>query len=261
MRNLREAIVILATIALAGLAGFGLALAAADLSGGVDGWGGIIAILVAGIAVFLALVSSTIATLVVRRRGWRLAVVLLTLAGAGYLGLSAIQPGRSADEALAETALFVACALAVWLPVGARWWLESFAHGPESADPAAETPVSRRSAIVAGVGCAAVVAVATSIVLAVAGSSIPPGLTGFALVLVATAAAASGRVPETMALALLAGVGVAAVLFGLPSLDDGGLIIGALAVVVLITLAWRPAAARLTAARLAATTPVLPPSQ
>jgi len=252
MRSVREVIVILGTIALAGWAGYGLALASAELGGGIDGWEGVIAILYTGFALFVALVSSTLATLVVRRRGWRLAYVALTLVGAVYLGLGAFTPGRSAGDVLGEAAVVVSLALALWLPVGARWWLESLAREP--VEP--EISVSRRAATIAGIACASVVVVASVIVIAVVGSALPTGLAGFALVLVITAALASGRVPDAMALALLAGVGVCAVLFGLPMLPEGGLVTAALAVVVLVAFSWRPFAARLTAARRA--TPALP---
>ena len=76
-----------------------------------------------------------------------------------------------------------------------------------------------------------------------------PSFTIPALVLVLAAAAASGRVQDTVALALLAGVGLCAVLFRVLELPEGRLVVGALALVVLVAFAWRPFAVRLTAAR------------
>jgi len=250
MRNVLEVAAILGAVALATFAGYGLALASAELGGGVDGWDGVIAVIMAGFTAFVALVSSTLATLVVRRRGWRLAFVVLTLVGMVYLALGAFTSGRSTDAVLSEVALVLALALALWIPVGARWWLERRAQeedGPEQ-------EVTRRSAVLAAVGCGAVVFVTVGIVLAVAGTTLPAGLAGFALVLVVAAAVSSGRVPDVMALALLAGVGVCAVLFGLSMLPDGALVTGALAVVVLVAFSWRPLAQRLTRARGAAVT-------
>ncbi len=256
MRSVREVITILGTIALAGFAGYGLAFASAELSGGIDGWEGVIAIIYAGFALFVALVSSALATLVVRRRSWRIAFVAVTLVGAVYLGLGAFTPGRSSGEVLGEAAIIVSLALALWLPVGARWWLESLVREPVPA----EKELSSRAAVIAGISCAAVVVIASTIVVAVVGSALPGGLAGFALVLVVAAALASGRVPEAMALALLAGVGVCAVLFGLPTLPEGGLITAALAVVVLVAFSWRPFAVRLSAARRATPELPLPPA-
>ncbi|NLF05637.1 MAG: hypothetical protein GX593_11650 [Actinomycetales bacterium] len=254
MRTVIEAAVILGAVALATFAGYGLAVASAELGGGVDGWDGVIAVLAAGITAFVALVSSTLATLVVRKRGWRLAYVILTLVGVVYLALGAFTSGRSAGTVLSEVAVVLSLVLALWVPVGARWWIERRAH--EEEEP--EREVSGRSAALAASLCGAVVLVTVGIVLAVAGSTLPSGLAGFALVLVVAAAMASGRVPEVMALALLAGVGICAVLFGLTMLPDGGLVVGALAVVVLVAFSWRPLAARLTKARSAAMTLAVP---
>src|SRR5690606_30617511 len=158
---------------------------------------------------------------------------------------------------LGELAILVSLAIALWLPVGARWWLEQVSATSDQPDRAvALAPVSRRAAVVSGVTCAAVVVVATVFVLAVV-ESVPAGLGGVALVLLAVAAITSGRVPEPMALALLAGVAVCALLFGLPAEPDGGLVIAALAVGVLVTFSWRPFAARISAARRA--TPTVTP--
>lgn len=253
MRNLREAVVILAAVALAAFAAYGLALTAAGLRGGLEGWGALAAVVLGGVATFVALVSSILAALVVRHRGWRIAYVLLTLAGVVYVGLGAFW-ADSADERLSVLAMLVAFALAAWLPVGARWWLDRVAIEP---DPAAPT-VSRRAAATAGVLCGAVVVVVSLITLALAGSSIPTALLGLAIVLLVVAAATSGRVPDTMALALLAGVGLCAVLSGLPSLPDGGLVTGALALVVLVAFSWRSFAVRITAARRATVPPPTP---
>lgn len=253
MRNLLEALVILGTVALATFAGFGLALASAELNGGLDGWDGVIAVVAAGFVAFLALVSSTLATLVVRRRGWRIAYLVVTVLGAVYVALGALGAGRGSDSALGDTAIATALALALWLPVGTRWWIES--RRSEQDEPRED--VSRRAALIAGIVCAVVVLLAVGLTLALAGPQLPAGLAGFALVLVVTAAVTSGRVPDTMALALLAGVGVCAVLFSLPEAPSGGLVTAALAVAVLVAFSWRPFAARITAARRA--TVVLPP--
>lgn len=254
MRRLREAVVILVTVALVGIAAHGLAMTAALLSGGLDGWASLVSVVVAGIATFVALLSSTLAVLVVRRRRWRVALAALTVLGLAWVAVIAVSRAPS-EDVLAAIAYFVAFSLAVWLPVGARWWLD----GQSAEEAQAAAPVSRRAGIVAASTCAGVVVVVSAITLAVAGGSVPSTLVGFALILLVTAALTSGRVPETMALALLAGVALSSVLFGLPELPDGGLVTGALALVVLVTFAWRPFAVRLTAARSAVAAPPIPP--
>ncbi len=272
MRTLREAVVILLAVALVGLAAHGLALAAADRAGGLAGWGPVAAMAVAGVATLLALVSSTLAARVVRSRAWLLGLGALTALALGAVGLT--WASRGSEPALGALAYATALGLALWVPVGARWWLEELTHEPARAELAADhaahdlpddggpttqaaagsrTPqrpaVSRRAALVAGGTCTAVVLLVAILVLGLAGGSVPSALVGSALVLVLAAAAASGRVQDTVALALLAGVGLCAVLFRVLELPEGRLVVGALALVVLVAFAWRPFAVRLTAAR------------
>ena len=228
-------------------AALGLARAASDLRGGVGGWGGVVAIGFAGGATFLALVSSTLANLVVRHRSWRAGYLLVTLGAAVFLVLRAVRTDRAA-ETLATLAAVLALGLALWLPVGARWWL----------DRSTAPPLGRRAALAAGAVVGFVVAVAGGVVLTVLGAALPGGLVGPVVLLVAVAAFASGRVADTFALALLAAVAVCVVLFELGSLPEGRLVIGAVALAVLVTFAWRPAAVRLSRARGAARLAAIP---
>lgn len=246
MRSLREIVVVLATVALVGAAGHGLALASAEL----DGWEGLVAIVLGALAVFVALVSSALAALVVRRRPWRLGLLAVTVAGGGWLLLSSL----GADDLLAGLALALTLVLALWLPVGARWWLDSL-----ESEPFVPAAVSRREAILAGVLCGLVVILALGLTLALSGTAPPLGLGVLALVLLVVAAAASGRVHDVVAIVLLLGAGLAAVLFDLPNRENGRLVLGCLAVAVLVTFSWRPLAARLTEARRAARTEVAVP--
>lgn len=241
MRHLREALVILLAVALATYAALGLAHAASDLAGGVGGWGGVAAIGFTGAATLLALVSSALAGLVVRHRSWRTGYLVVTLVGAVALVVVATRAEPPADG-FAALALGLAGGLALWLPVGARWWL-----GRSSAPP-----VGPRAGIVTASVVGFVLAVAAGVVVAVVGPELPGSLLGPTVLLLVVAAFASGRVPDTFALALLAAVAAWAVLFELGSLAEGRLVIGALALASLVTFAWRPAARRLVRARGAA---------
>lgn len=241
MRHLREALVILLAVALATAATLGLAHAASDLAGGLGGWGGVAAIGLAGCATLLALVSSALAGLVVRRRPWRTGFLLVTLAGAAFLVL-AVLGSDPTGAGLAALALGLAGGLAVWLPVGARWWL----------DRSTAPPVGTRVAVLAASVVGLVVVIAGSVVIAAVGPSLPGGLAGPVALVLVVAAFTSGRLPDAFALALLAAVAAIAALFRLASLADGRLVIGALALAVLVTFAWRPAARRLVRARGAA---------
>lgn len=241
MRHLREALVILLAVGLVTAATLGLAHAASDLVGGLDGWGGVAAIGLAGCATLLALVSSALAGLVVGSRAWRTGFLLVTLAGAALLVFSVLRadpPGAG----LAALALGLAGGLTAWLPVGARWWLD------RSTAPAVGLRVAVLAASVVGL----VLVVAGGLVIAVVGPALPGGLAGPVVLVLAVAAFTSGRLRDTFALALLAAVAAIAVVFRLDSLTDGRLVIGALALAVLVTFAWRPAARRLVRARGAA---------
>lgn len=247
MRRLIDAVAVLVTIFLVAFASFGIFRAAQELGGGDSGWADLAAIVGAALMLFLTLVSSALAGLVLRRRGWLLGYLVVTVLGLAWVASGLLGASPSSRE-LAEVLGYAAAGLlAVWLPVATRWWLRTL--GPEAEHT--PEPVSSRAATIAGIGCAVVVLLAVGIVLAVAGSSIPPGLLPFALVLLVTAAASSGRAPESIALVLLLGVALCALLFDLTNLPQGRLVIGALALAVLVAFSWRPLAVRLTAARAA----------